>query len=566
MIYRIEVQPRPGTPDVRGSEALSRAHSAGFSQLRSVGVADLFFLKGELAPNELDRLCRFLLHDEVTEVIACSPLETSADEVHGIEVAPRPGVTDSVAESLLAAAHLSGFLSLEKVATGTRYQLDGDLSPEDLTRLASSVLVNEVIHTFRVGGRVTPPFVPGQGSDETIEIIPLRELDSAKLTQLSRERRLSLSYDEMQTIQKWYRTESRDPTDLELEMFAQTWSEHCVHKTFRALIHYHEITPDGEHVEHIEGILKQYIKSATEKLDRPYVVSAFVDNAGIVRFDDNFDLAFKVETHNRPSAVEPFGGANTGVGGVIRDVLGVSARPVANTDVLCFGPPDFPADLVPMGRLHPRRVAEGVIRGVGDYGNKMGIPTVSGAIIYDRGYLTNPLVFCGCVGILPRGSHPRSPQVGDHIVALGGRTGRDGLRGATFSSMEMDHETGLIAGTAVQIGHPIHEKQVQEVVLVARDRQLYTAITDCGAGGFSSAVGEMAADLGADIQLKGIPLKYEGLRPWEMWLSEAQERMVMAVPEASLPALAQVCDDHGVEWVSLGHFTGTGRLKVSYGE
>lgn len=566
MIYRVEVQPRTGSTDTRGREILNRAQNAGFHQLHSVEVRDLFFLKGELSLDEVSHLSRLLLHDEVTEIVNTYPLQEPVSVPTQIEVAPRPGVTDSVAESLLIAAHESQFLSLEQVATGTCYQIDGDLSVEELTRLATVVLANEVIHTFRVGGGIIPPFLPSQGPDTTVDIIPIRLLDPAALAQLSRSRRLSLNTPEMLSIQQWYQAEGRDPTDLELEMFAQTWSEHCVHKTFRALIRYQEITSEGTHTREIDGLLKQYIRAATEQLNRDFVHSAFVDNAGIVAFNQHFDLAFKVETHNHPSALEPFGGANTGVGGVIRDILGVSARPIANTDILCFGPPDLPVDQIPSGVLHPRRVAEGVVSGVGDYGNKMGIPTVSGAILFDRGYLSNPLVYCGCLGLLPRGSHPRSPQVGNLIVALGGRTGRDGLRGATFSSMEMDHETGQIAGTAVQIGHPIHEKQVQEVVLAARDQKLYTGITDCGAGGFSSAVGEMAAGLGAEIQLKDIPVKYDGLRPWELWLSEAQERMVLAVPPHSLPALTELCDAYGVEWVSLGHFTDTGRLRVWYGQ
>ncbi len=244
------------------------------------------------------------------------------------------------------------------------------------------------------------------------------------------------------------------------------------------------------------------------------------------------DLAFKVETHNHPSALEPFGGANTGVGGVVRDILGVSARPIATTDFLCFGPQDFPHDQLPAGILHPKRVAAGVVAGIGDYGNKLGLPTVNGAIVYDEGYLGNPLVFCGAVGLLPHGSHPTQAHVGDLIVVLGGRTGRDGLHGATFSSAELTHDTSETSGSAVQIGDPITEKGLIEVLEAARDAKLYTAITDCGAGGLSSSVGEMGEELGVDVELTDVPLKYPGLTPWEIWLSEAQERIVMAVPPA----------------------------------
>jgi phosphoribosylformylglycinamidine synthase len=353
-------------------------------------------------------------------------------------------------------------------------------------------------------------------------------------------------------------------------MLAQTWSEHCSHKTFRATISYSGplgADPAAAPAEHIiDGLLKTYIRRATEQVDKPWVRSAFVDNAGVIAFDDTYDLAFKVETHNHPSALEPFGGANTGVGGVIRDVLGVSARPIANTDVLCFGPPDLPAAAVQEGVLHPSRIAAGVIHGVEDYGNKMGIPTVNGAVLYHQGYTANPLVFCGCLGLLPRGAHPTEPRPGDLVVVIGGHTGRDGLRGATFSSMEMDQETGDIAATAVQIGHPIHEKQVLEAILRARDERLYTAITDCGAGGLSSAVGEMGRELGARVQLADVPLKYPGLRPWEIWLSEAQERMVLAVPSSAWPRLREICAGLEIDAVRIGEFTGDGRIHLLYGD
>jgi phosphoribosylformylglycinamidine synthase len=284
----------------------------------------------------------------------------------------------------------------------------------------------------------------------------------------------------------------------------------------------------------VDGILKTFIHAATDEIAAPWVRSAFVDNAGIIDFDDEYEISFKVETHNHPSAIEPFGGANTGTGGVIRDILGVSAKPIAATDVLCFGPQDLDPKKLPEGVLHPRRIQSGVVAGIQDYGNKIGIPTVSGAIIYDEGYTANPLIFCGCVGIAPKDSHPRASQPGDRVIILSGRTGRDGLRGVTFSSMTMDAQTGQVAGASVQISDPITEKGVIEVLVRARDAKLYHAVTDCGAGGLSSAVGEMAKEIGAEADLKDVRLKYAGLAPWEVWLSEARERMVFAVPESTL--------------------------------
>jgi phosphoribosylformylglycinamidine synthase len=387
-----------------------------------------------------------------------------------------------------------------------------------------------------------------------------------ELLELSRSGLLSLNLDEMRTIQAYFREIGREPTDVELETLAQTWSEHCSHKTFRATIQYRELDKQGNVLteETIHNLLKQYLMRATKALDRPWVVSAFSDNAGVIRFTETQDVAFKVETHNHPSAIEPFGGANTGVGGVIRDVLGVSAQPIACTDILCFGPPDTAVETLPSGILAPRRVADGVVSGVRDYGNKMGIPTVNGAILYHPGYLYNPLVFCGCLGLLPRGSHPRNVQAGHLVVALGGRTGRDGIHGATFSSGEMSSEINAQAGTAVQIGAPITEKKVADVILRARDLGLYSAITDCGAGGFSSAVGEMGAEIGVHVELEKAPLKYQGLAPWEIWLSEAQERMVLAVPPEKLDALLDLCAIEEVEASIIGTFTGDERLRVTY--
>ena len=291
----------------------------------------------------------------------------------------------------------------------------------------------------------------------------------------------------------------------------------------------------------------------------------FVDNAGIIAFDDRLDLAVKVETHNHPSALEPFGGANTGVGGVVRDILGVSARPIACTDVLCFGPADLDDEDLPAGVLHPRRIRDGVVAGIGDYGNKLGLPTVNGAVIYDRGYVANPLVFCGAVGLLPSGSHPTEPRPGDRIVVIGGRTGRDGIHGATFSSAGLDAAVAERAGSAVQIGDPITEKGCIEVVERARDLGLYNAITDCGAGGLSSAVGEMGADLGAVVDLAKAPLKYPGLQPWEIWVSEAQERMVLAVPGPNVQRLQRLCDEWSVEMSDIGSFSSDRRLVVRHG-
>ncbi len=478
-----------------------------------------------------------------------------SEEVEGgrvVETVLHAGVTDPVAQAVARGARLVGVTERLDVATGSRYEVYGNVSEADLDRLITRLLANPVVeHAAR--GRIEPHEAVGDSSGD-VEPVTLTGLDDAGLDALSRRRGLALDPAELLAVQAHFAGVGREPTDVELEVLAQTWSEHCAHKTFRATLSWADGTP-------IPPLLRQ-LRDTTDAIAAPWVRSAFVDNAGIVAFDDRLDLAIKAETHNHPSAVEPFGGANTGVGGVLRDVLGVSAKPIAATDVLCFGPPDTDPATLPTGVLHPRRIRDGVIAGVADYGNKLGVPTVAGAIAYDPAYTANPLVFCGCVGVLPTGSHRSTPEVGDRVVVIGGRTGRDGIRGATFSSMTMDATTGEVAGASVQIGDPIVEKGVLDVVLAARDAGLYNAITDCGAGGLSSAVGEMAAVLGADVELDLVPRKYPGLAPWEAWLSEAQERMVLAVPGDRIGALRDVCDRYEVELADIGEFTGDRRLVV----
>ncbi|MEI8241012.1 MAG: AIR synthase related protein, partial [Actinomycetota bacterium] len=398
-------------------------------------------------------------------------------------------------------------------------------------------------------------------------VVPIRAMDDAALTRLSREGQLYLSLVEMQTIQTHFRGLDRDPTDIELETVAQTWSEHCSHKTLAGRIRYRD--DQGERT--FQNMLKETIFAATQQIrkglgERDWCVSVFSDNAGVIRFDDQYNVCFKVETHNHPSALEPYGGANTGIGGVIRDPMGtgMGAKPICNTDVFCFAPPDTPPESLSPGVLHPRRVMKGVVAGVRDYGNRMGIPTVNGAIYFDPRYLGNPLVYCGNIGLIPRNMSFKHGQPNDLIVAVGGRTGRDGIHGATFSSAELTSHSESLSGGAVQIGNAITEKMVLDVLLVARDRGLYNAVTDCGAGGFSSAVGEMGEKIGAEVWLESAPVKYEGLSYTEIWISEAQERMVLSVSPEKWDELKALCASEGVEATAIGQFVPTGRLILKF--
>ena len=537
-------------------------------------TAQLYHLTGSLSPQDVERLSQELLTDPVIQE---AHLSTYADTAHTVDVFFHPGVTDTLAESVLEGARMLGMTGIAHVATGRRYLLDERLSEAEVRTLADALLYNPVIQHYELhpahGNGSQPeaaseaePAPVAAATGPQVARIPLNQMSDEQLLDVSKKGLLSLSLDEMRVIQQHFREQGREPTDIELETLAQTWSEHCSHKTFKATIAYRELDAQGNEVDNetIRGLLKSYIMRATNEVQHPDLVSAFSDNAGIVRFTDTHDIAFKVETHNHPSAIEPFGGANTGVGGVIRDVVGVSAEPIACTDILCFGPLETESASLPKGIIPPRRIASGVVNGVRDYGNKMGIPTVNGAVLYHSGYTYNPLVFCGCLGMLPHGSHPSKVEPGDLIVALGGRTGRDGVHGATFSSGEMSHEINTQAGTAVQIGAPITEKKVTDVIIQARDRGLYHAITDCGAGGFSSAVGEMGSKTGARVELTKAPLKYQGLAPWEIWLSEAQERMVLAVPQEHLQELLDICAIEEVEASIIGEFTSDKRLTVTY--
>jgi len=548
-----------------------------FNTPLSIRTASLYRLSGTLDSSQLDQLITQLLVDPIIQEAFVMDDQYANDTHHIVDVFFHPGVTDTLAESVVAGAHMLHISTITQAETGKRYFLDGRLSENDARTIAESLLCNAVIQHYEFRAAHQSSLLT-----ETNAVRPLAEttaiedalhqsllaMDDEQLLAFSKAGLLSLNLDEMRAIQQHYREQGREPTDVELETLAQTWSEHCSHKTFKATVEYREFDEKGTVVEQetIHGLLKRYIMRATEQVRQAWLVSAFSDNAGIVRFTDTHDIAFKVETHNHPSAIEPFGGANTGVGGVIRDVLGVSAQPIACTDILCFGPLETSAETLPAGVLAPRRVATGVVDGVRDYGNKMGIPTVNGAILYHPGYIYNPLVFCGCLGTLPHGSHPNKIEPGDKVVILGGRTGRDGVHGATFSSGEMSIEINAQAGTAVQIGAPITEKKVADVIVQARDRQLYHAITDCGAGGFSSAIGEMGAETGVRVELSNAPLKYQGLAPWEIWLSEAQERMVLAVPPAHLDTLLEICAIEEVEVSIIGTFTDDNRLTVTYHE
>ncbi len=572
MLWEVEIRPAANEIDRDAARVVTEAQALGASTVKQARSARSFLLQAaSLSEADVLRAARTLLVDPVAEVSRVTRVERrepekSAGSSSGsrlssldprlLNVLFKPGVTDNVGMSTQKALVDLGF-NVEAVATGRKYWFDATASSADLDRVAKRVLANDAIERVIAGPLHMDTIGAGSEYEFQLRTVAIRAMSDDALMHLSKHGQLYLSLAEMQTIQRHWVEQQRDPTDIELETVAQTWSEHCSHKTLKGRIRYRD-----EHGERVfENMLKETVFGATVEIRKrlgqdDWCVSVFQDNAGVVKFDDQQHVCFKVETHNHPSAIEPYGGANTGIGGVIRDPLGtgLGAKPILNTDVFCFAPPDTPVDSLPPGTLHPKAVMKGVVSGVRDYGNRMGIPTVNGAVFFDERYLGNPLVYCGTAAMIPVGKVEKQVHPGDFIVAVGGRTGRDGIHGATFSSAELTHESETISGGAVQIGNAVTEKMVADVVLQARDLGLYNAITDCGAGGFSSAVGEMGEHSGAVVWLEKCPLKYAGLSYTEIWISEAQERMVLAVPPDKWDEFFALCAAEGVEASAIGQF------------
>ncbi len=466
-----------------------------------------------------------------------------------------------------------------------QYLINGNLTRAQVETICKQLLGNELIERFEVvdgrswdarkGLEAKVPLVRDPHKPRVAEVN--LDVSDAELTAISRKGTLALTLDEMKTLRAYFRKPEvlaerkkmglgPNPTDVELETLAQTWSEHCKHKIFNADIDYVE---DGKHTP-VKSLFKTYIRGSTDEIGKhaDWLVSMFKDNAGVVRFTDGYNVAIKVETHNSPSALDPYGGAITGIVGVDRDPAGtgLGSKLIAHTNVLCFASPYYDGPLPPR-IFHPRRIMEGVVRGIKDGGNKCGIPTINGAVLFDDRYKGKPLVYCGSIGLMPavvngKPSHEKAALPGDLIVMVGGRIGKDGIHGATFSSEEL-HEGS--PATAVQIGDPITQKKMLDMLLEARDMGLYNCTTDNGAGGLSSSVGETAQSSGGcELHLEKAPLKYHGLDPWEILLSEAQERMTLAVPQGRLGAFLDLCRRRGVEATVLGNFTDSGKFHVLY--
>lgn len=557
MLWRVDISVRPGFEDITSDTALQTLKARGMD-ISFLKVCKVYLLEGELNRGDVHRITAELLVDPVLHDFVIYPAD-APPSYDGITVLifKKPGVMDPVEESAKKAIADMG-LRVTHVRAGLKYLLQGKVSPQLIYQSFLRTFAQEVVDEIIVGEKGFKSIALGSPYVFRLVRIPILGLQDDELLRLNAQQGLSLSLPELKVIQGHFQGLGRNPTDIELETIAQTWSEHCKHKTLRGRIDF------GGEI--IEDLLKSTIMQVTNKLDLPWCVSVFKDNAGIIEFDREYNLCFKVETHNHPSAIEPYGGANTGIGGVIRDCLGsgLGAKPIFNTDVFCVGYPDLKEDLLPPGVLHPKRILTGVVSGVRDYGNRMGIPTVNGAVFFDPRYIGNPLVYCGTGGLLPKARTLKGPKAQDMIVLVGGKTGRDGIHGATFSSAKLTPESEQVSMGAVQIGNAITEKKLADAILEARDQGLYHSITDCGGGGLSSAVGEMGAQLGVEVDLEKVPLKYEGLSYTEIWISEAQERMILAVPPGAWGPIKKIFDSHDVQITHIGNFTSDGVLHLRY--
>jgi phosphoribosylformylglycinamidine synthase II len=595
MLSSIQTYLKPHLKDAKALNIQEKCEHQLHIQTGKVMVSKWYDVDYEMSNVALSDFANQCLRNEISKEVLTNTLFDSPDYKSLIAVAQLPGVTDD--EGTSAQMALADFLNadidlkVQHIYTQTLYYFENNLSESDMQKIAHNFLGNPLIHHFQYITKSSSsfnyaPYVPKVSlhTDETVEIINLN-LTDLQLEQLSDTKVLALNLEEMHAIRNYFdRSDikaqrsvlglSLQPTDIELEVFAQTWSEHCKHKEFNAEIQYVNKTTGEQKT--INSLFKTHIKGSTdvikqhlEKNQNNWLVKVFNDNAGLVKVNENQLFAWKVETHNSPSALDPYGGAITGILGVNRDIMGTGiggAELLFNTNVLCFGSPNYEKPLL-KGQLHPRRIMDGVVEGIEDGGNKSGIPTVNGSIVFDDRFAGKPLVFCGTGGILPmqyngKNAWEKPIDIGDRIIMAGGRVGKDGIHGATFSSTEINEHSPM---SAVQIGSPITQKKLSDFMRIAAQKGLIKSSTDNGAGGLSSSIGELAETThGALIHLEKVPLKYAGLKPWEIFVSESQERMTLVVEPENLNAFMLLATHYEVEATDIGEFTNSGYLDVRY--
>ncbi|MGP8104482.1 MAG: AIR synthase-related protein [Desulfobaccales bacterium] len=586
MAVRLEIGWRPELPDAEGEGVRRQAREYCGLEIDRVRVLRVLMLDLDLPAEELEAVRREVFTHPATQTSGFRPLAQAFD--WAVWVGFKPGVRDNagaVAREAMQAYLGRSLGPAEAVYTSKLFLFSGEsLDRGGTAQVARELLANDMIQEFRIFSRqdwdpetgvgIILPRVELAHSPE-VAVFDLASLET--LRELSRRRYLALRDADLPIIRDYFRrpeVQARraavglgPPTDVELEYLAQARSDHCNHNTFRGLFHYRD-PASGEHLVE-DNLFKTYIEAPTREIawKKSWVVSVLWDNAGVGQLDDEFSYVIKGETHNSPSNLEAYGGALTGIVGVYRDPMGTGkgARLIGGIYGFCVGPRDYPGPLRP--RLHPRRLLDGVIAGVKDGGNKSGVPTLNGALYFDESYLGKCLVFVGAVGLLPKqiNGEPaakKAAQPGDLIFTCGGRVGKDGIHGVTASSEVAS--PGTPAGH-VQIGDPYTQKNMQDFLQEARDQGLITFITDCGGGGLSSAVGESAMMAGGcEVDLSRVPLKYEGLDPWEIWISESQERMVVAVGPENESRFTELARKHAVEASVIGAYTDRGVLEVRH--
>lgn len=556
MMHVISVYNKPEFPETKGAGILRQAQEFfGISTIEDIKCVKKYYLEGA-SEEDAKKAAEGLFCEDVWQDYTLNS-SFFKDTAHHAEIAYKPGMMNPEIQSIMTALKAMGISSVKAADSSHEYFFYGkSVDPSEVNTIVQNFIMNPLIEDVRVD---VPETLIMTGEVAPTKTIAVTQATDEELMELSKDT-LFLNLEEMKVIQNYFKELGREPTDGELETLAQTWSEHCNHKTFRA-----KLIVDGKE----KAPLYERLKQSTKDINHPMVVSAFKDNSGVFEFYNGYAVCGKVETHNSPSALDPYGGAMTGSGGVFRDILGTGqgSKVIASTDIFCLGMPDSDFSEVPKGCKHPRYIFKRVIEGVRDYGNRMGIPTNNGSLHFHPDFRAKPTVIVGAYGLLPKDKAQKgTPEPGDKIVTLGGRTGRDGIHGATFSSAEMTDRTESINSSAVQIGNAIEEHRVIHAVLEARDKGYIRALTDCGAGGFSSAIGEMGEPVGAKVQLEKVPLKYVGLAPWEIWISESQERMVLCIPPEHIEDAQKVFDQYNVEASIVGEFTGDKKLQVSYND
>jgi len=552
MIQTIRVTSTNEKEDLLGSGLLSEIKkSLRINSFKKIRTSKIYRLEG-VTKIQAKKIAEKLFCESINQKYSINKNITNGQS-RILEIAYKPGVMNPQVASIIKSAKDLG-INLLAADSSIQYSFYGKLTKEKVVQIISRLkffnpLIEHVV-------KKEPKTLVIKGEAGKTEIILIRTMSDEELMILSKDR-LFLNRQELKVIQNYFKKIKRDPTDCEVEILAQTWSEHSGHKTFKAKL----IVDGKEKKPLIERIKKEALKH------KKHIVSAFVDNSGVMDFYDGWAICGKAETHNSPSAIEPYGGAMTGSGGVFRDIVatGKGAKTIVSTDIFCLAPYDMPSSLLPAGCLTPHYILKRVITAVRDYGNRMGIPTNNGSLHFHKDFRAKPTVLVGAYGILPKKiAKIGRPKKGDAIVSIGGRVGRDGIHGATFSSGEMTERTISVNAHAVQIGNAIEEKRMFDAILEARDQHLIRAIQDSGGGGLSSAVGEIGQQTGVTVHLENERLKYQGLNPWEIWLSESQERMILAIQKNKLKAFINICKKYNVETTVLGKFDGSKKLNVYY--